>query len=191
MNIGIFSGTFDPVHVGHVILASYIAEYTDTDEVWFLVSPQSPFKSENELSGEQLRFEMTELALRKYEKLKASDFEFTMTKPSYTINTLRALKEKYPDNNFSLIIGADNWQLFEGWKEHDKILEDFALKVYPRPGSRIVIPNKLRQKVEALDSPMIGISSTFIREGIREGQNMRAFLSDEVYEYIMAKGLYK
>lgn len=191
MNIGIFSGSFNPIHIGHVILASYIAEYTETDEVWFLVSPQSPFKSEDKLSDQQLRFEMTEIALRNYTKLKASDFEFTMPKPSYTINTLQALKEKYTENNFSLIIGADNWQLFENWKDYGKILEEFTLKVYPRLGSQITIPDNLKRKVQVLDSPIIEISSTFIREGIKEGRNMRAFLPEGVYEYILAKGLYK
>lgn len=191
MNIGIFSGSFNPIHIGHVILASYIAEYTETDEVWFLVSPQSPFKSEDKLSDQQLRFEMTEIALKNYTKFKASDFEFTMPKPSYTINTLRALNRKYPEHDFSLIIGADNWKLFENWKEYDKILEEFKLKVYPRLGSQITISEKLKQKVQVLDSPIIEISSTFIREGIKESKNMKAFLPEGVYEYIIAKGLYK
>jgi len=191
MNIGIFSGSFNPIHTGHVILASYIVEYTDIDEIWFLVSPQNPLKPVAGLIEEHLRLEMAEIALEKYPNLKASDFEFSMPRPSYTVNTLKALEEKYPENHFSLVIGADNWNIFESWREYDTILENFTLKVYPRLGSRISIPNKLKNKVEALNSPVIEISSTFIREGIAEGRNMRAFLPDRVYEYIIEKGLYK
>jgi nicotinate-nucleotide adenylyltransferase len=191
MNVGIFSGSFNPVHTGHVIIAGYIVEYTDIDEIWFLVSPQNPKKPADELSYEQLRLEMAKIALKEYTKLKVSDFEFSMPKPSYTVNTLKALREKYPENSFSLVIGADNWGIFENWKEYDKILEEFALKVYPRLGSYIAIPGKLKNKVEALNSPIIEISSTFIREGIAGGRNMRAFLPDGVYEYIIEKGLYK
>ncbi|MFV0536336.1 MAG: nicotinate (nicotinamide) nucleotide adenylyltransferase [Dysgonomonas sp.] len=191
MNIGIFSGSFNPIHVGHVILANYIVEFTEIDEIWFLVSPQNPLKSAEELSDQQLRLEMTKLALRKYAKLRVSDFEFDMPKPSYTIDTLRALRDKYPENTFSLIIGADNWNVFESWREYDKIWGEFKLKVYPRLGSRITIPNKLKHKVEALDSPIVEMSSTFIRESIAEGKNISAFLPEGVYEYIVEKGLYK
>lgn len=191
MNIGIFSGSFNPIHVGHVILANYIVEFTEIDEIWFLVSPQNPLKSAEELSDQGSRLEMTKLALQKYAKFKVSDFEFSMPKPSYTIDTLRALREKYPEDTFSLIIGADNWNVFESWREYDKIWEEFALKVYPRLGSRITIPNKLKHKVEALDSPIVEMSSTFIRESIAEGKNVSAFLPEGVYEYIVEKGLYK
>ncbi len=191
MNIGIFSGSFNPIHVGHVILANYIVEFTEIDEIWFLVSPQNPLKSAEELSDQGSRLEMTKLALQKYAKFKVSDFEFSMPKPSYTIDTLRALREKYPEDTFSLIIGADNWNVFESWREYDKIWEEFALKVYPRLGSRITIPNKLKHKVEALDSPIVEMSSTFIRESIAEGKNISAFLPEGVYEYIVEKGLYK
>lgn len=190
MNIGIFSGSFNPVHIGHLILANYIVEFTEIEEVWFVVSPLSPLKSEKELSDERIRLEMVELALKKYTKLKASDFELSMPKPSYTIDTLNALQEKYPEHTFSLIIGADNWSYFENWKEHEKILENHRLKVYPRLGFRISIPNKLKTKVEALDSPIIEISSTFIRENIKEGKDIRAFLPDNVYDYITENKLY-
>ncbi|GAB6119190.1 nicotinate (nicotinamide) nucleotide adenylyltransferase [Dysgonomonas termitidis] len=191
MNIGIFSGSFNPIHIGHLILANYIVEFTEIEEVWFLVSPQNPLKSENELSDEHIRLEMTELALAKYTKLKASDFEFSMPTPSYTVNTLDALRNEYPGYNFTLIIGADNWNVFESWREYDKILENYKIRVYPRLGHRITIPTKLRDKVEALDSPIIEISSTFIRDSIAEGKDVRAFLPDDIYDYILNKGLYK
>lgn len=191
MNIGIFSGSFNPIHIGHLILANYIVEFTEIEEVWFLVSPQNPLKSEDELSDEHIRLEMAELALAKYAKLKASDFEFSMPIPSYTVNTLDALRNEYPGHNFTLIIGADNWNVFESWREYDKILENYKIRVYPRLGHRITIPTKLRDKVEALDSPIIEISSTFIRDSIAEGKDVRAFLPDDIYDYIMNKGLYK
>lgn len=191
MNIGIFSGSFNPIHSGHLMLASYIVEYTEIDEMWFLVSPQNPLKQDIELLDEHIRLEMVRIALNKYTKLKASDFEFSLSRPSYTFHTLEALKKEYPAHEFTLIIGADNWSNFENWWEHDKIVEDFKLKVYPRLGSRISIPKKLKEAVEALESPVIEISSTFIREGIKDSKDMRAFLPDGVYQYITEKGLYK
>ncbi len=191
MKIGIFSGSFNPIHVGHLILANYIVEYTDIEEVWLLVSPLNPLKSVDELSDKYVRLEMTELALEGYPKIKVSDFEFDLPKPSYTINTLDALKVKYPEHDFTLVIGADNWAIFESWHETDKILENYKLKIYPRLGFRIKIPDRLKQKVETLDSPIIEVSSTFIREGIEAGKNMRPFLTENVYDYIIEKGLYK
>lgn len=191
MNIGIFSGSFNPIHIGHLILANYITEFTEIDEVWFLVTPRSPLKSKNELLDEELRLEMVELALRGYDNLKASDFEFSMARPSYTINTLDALKKKYPEHDFTLIVGADNWAIIENWYEYERILSDYKLKVYPRLGSCLTIPTKLKHRVEALDSPIIEISSTFIREGVAEGKNIQSFLPEGIYEYIVEKGLYK
>ncbi|MDR0825119.1 MAG: nicotinate-nucleotide adenylyltransferase [Prevotella sp.] len=191
MNIGIFSGSFNPIHIGHLILANYIVEFTEIEEVWFLVSPRNPLKSENELLDENIRFEMTKLALEKYSKLKADDFEFSLPKPSYTINTLDTLRHSYPEHQFTLIIGADNWNLFGNWKDYDKIMEKYRLKVYPRSGSHILIPDRLKHRVEALDSPVIDISSTFIRKSISAKKDIRAFLPDNVYEYIIKEGLYK
>jgi len=191
MNIGIFSGSFNPIHMGHLILANYIVEYTDIEEVWFLVSPRNPLKLKNELLDENTRLKMVELALKDYPKLKASDYEFYLPEPSYTVNTLDALKKDYPDYVFTLIIGADNWSTFENWKEHDVILEKYPIMVYPRLGYRISISNKLKNRVEAVDTPIIEISSTFIREGLRVGKNVKAFLPDGVYEYIISNNLYK
>lgn len=191
MNIGIFSGSFDPIHIGHIILANYIVEFTEIDKIWFLVSPQSPFKADKELTDENQRLEMVQQALADYEHFEASNIEFSLPKPSYTVNTLEAVQEKYPEHQFTLIIGADNWASFEDWKNPERILDRFKLMVYPRLGSRITIPTKMRNKVEALESPIIEISSTFIREGIAEGRDMKAFLPLSVYNIINEKQLYK
>lgn len=190
MNVGVFSGSFNPVHIGHLILANYVVEFTNIDEVWFLVSPQNPFKEEHDLLDESVRYEMVKLALQDFSRFRASDFELSLPKPSYTINTLDALKVAYPDDDFTLIIGSDNWFDFEKWKKYDKILENYTLKIYPRLDYRISIPLRLKNRVEALDAPVIEISSTFIRESIADGKNMRAFIPESVYKYIIEKGLY-
>lgn len=191
MNIGVFSGSFDPVHIGHLVLANYITEFTEIDEVWFLVSPQNPLKKDRALSDEMQRLKMVELALSEYPNLRASDFEFSLPRPSYTVNTLDMLSKKHPEHNFSLVIGADNWSVFDNWKNYEEIISRFNIKVYPRLGCRISIPPTLRESVEALESPIIEISSTFIRESISSGKDMRAFLPCEVYEFVEQHGLYK
>lgn len=191
MKVGIFSGSFNPIHIGHLILANYIAEFTEIDEVWLLVSPQNPFKVNDNLPDENIRLEMVKLAVEDYPKIKASSFEFSLPRPSYTVNTLAALKKEYPENEFVLIVGADNWCVFENWKNSDEIVEKYKLKVYPRQGYRIAIPSKMKKNVEAVDSPIIEISSTFIRENIRAGKNMRSFLPDKIYDYIIEKKLYQ
>jgi nicotinate-nucleotide adenylyltransferase len=191
MNIGIFSGSFNPIHIGHLILANYIVEFTEIDEVWFLVSPQNPLKVESELLDENERLEMVKLAIGGYSKLKASDFEFSLPRPSYTVHTLGKLREAYPDNEFTLLIGADNWANFERWRNYDEIIENYAIKVYPRLGYRISIQPRQRKMVEALDAPVIEISSTFIRESLAEEKDIRAFLPVEAYKYIVENNLYK
>lgn len=191
MKIGIYSGSFNPIHMGHLALANYIVEFTELDELWFLVSPQSPFKEDKDLVSEAQRFEMVKLAIEDYPNLRASDFELSLPKPSYTITTLTSLKKMYPDYDFSLIIGADNWSVFEKWKDYLNIVEDFAIKIYPRLGENISIPLRFRDKVEVMDSPIIEISSTFIRESIAEDKHIRAFLPDKVYDYILENNLYK
>lgn len=191
MKVGIFSGSFNPIHIGHLVLANYITEFSDIEEVWFLVTPQNPLKDNSTLADELLRLEMAQLAVRDYPKLKVSDFEFSLPKPSYTINTLDLLKETYPDNDFCLIIGADNWEFFDRWKDYEAILEAYKIYVYPRFGYRVSVQNKLKKTVEVLDSPIVEISSTFIRESIKEGKSIRAFLPDVVYQYITKKSLYQ
>ncbi len=190
MKIGIFSGSFNPIHIGHMVLANFITEYTDIDEVWFLVTPHNPLKEDRILLDENFRLEMTKQALTKYPKLKASDFEFSLPKPSYTVHTLEALTKTYPEHTFTLIIGADNWESFDRWRDFEGILEQYRIYVYPRLGYRISISKKLKETVEALNSPIIEISSTFIRDGLMKGKDMRAFLPESVYKYITENELY-
>lgn len=190
MNIAIFSGSFNPLHIGHLILGNYVTEFTDIHEVWYLITPQSPFKQDVALPDENIRLEMAKLALQNYPKLKATDFEFDLPRPSYTINTLEAIAEKYPEHNFSLLIGADNWTAFDKWKDYEKIIQQFKLYIYPRLGYNISIPTKYRSKVEALDSPIIEISSTLVRESISDNKNVKSFLPDGVYQYIVENKLY-
>lgn len=191
MNIAIFSGSFNPIHTGHLILANYVSQFTSVDEIWFLTSPCNPFKEDDFLLDENIRYEMVQLALQDYPRFRASNFEFTLPKPSYTIHTLVALKAAYPGHTFSLVIGSDNWTEFEKWRNYDKILENFNIKIYPRLGYRIFIPTRYKNRVEALDAPIVEISSTFIRDSISEGKDMKAFLPETVYRFIADKGLYK
>lgn len=191
MNIAIFSGSFNPIHTGHLILANYVSQFTSVDEIWFLTSPCNPFKEDDFLLDENIRYEMVQLALQDYPRFRASNFEFTLPKPSYTIHTLVALKAAYPGHTFSLVIGSDNWTEFEKWRNYDKILENFNIKIYPRLGYRIFIPTRYKTRVEALDAPIVEISSTFIRDSISEGKDMKAFLPETVYRFIADKGLYK
>lgn len=191
MKIGIFSGSFNPIHIGHIILANHVVENTDIEEVWFLVTPRNPLKEESLLLCESERLRMVELAVAPYEKMKASDFEFSLPRPSYTIDTLKALEENFSDDEFVMIIGSDNWCGISSWKDYEEILKQFKVLVYPRLDYQIAIPKKLRSTVEALDSPVVEISSSLIREELREEKNVRPFLPVEVYEYIKEKNLYR
>lgn len=191
MNIGIYSGSFNPIHMGHLMLANYIVEFSDIDELWFLVTPHNPLKEDEVLLDEMDRLEMVKLALEDYPKLVASDFEFDLPRPSYTVNTLEKLSEKYPKHTFSLVIGADNWTVFTKWKDADSILANHHVYIYPRLSSRITIPKELKKSITVLDTPILEISSTFIRESVEEGKNVDAFLPEKVGQYIRTKNLYK
>ena len=191
MKIGVLGGSFNPIHIGHAILANYITQCTDIEQLWLMVSPQNPLKSELPQSYDVHRLAMTELVASKCDNVITSGFEFTLPKPSYTVDTLKALREKFPQHEFVLVIGADNWQNFEKWKDWQEILDKHNILVYPRMGSEIVIPDDLCNKVEKLDSPIIEISSTYIREQLKKGKNMNFFLPKDVYRYILEKNLYR
>ncbi|MDR2286049.1 MAG: nicotinate-nucleotide adenylyltransferase, partial [Prevotellaceae bacterium] len=176
-NAVIFSGSFNPIHAGHLIIANYIVEFTDADEFLFVVSPHNPFKPKNELADFRHRLNMVKIAFEGLDlPVSVSDIENTMPQPSYTINTVNALSEKYPDKNFSLLIGADNLVHFHLWKDAAKIIEHHRLLVYPRTG--FDNNNELYAKNNAvkLDAPIMEISSTFIRDNISKGRNLKALL---------------
>ena len=181
MNIGIFSGSFNPVHIGHLALANYLCEYEGLDQVWFMVSPRNPLKEADELMDDSLRLQLVQLAVEGYPKFRASDFEFRLPRPSYTVHTLDELRRVYLQHVFHLIIGSDNWLLFPRWRESERILATTPLIVYPRPGYP-VDPQTLPPTVRMTSAPVFEISSTFIRQAIAEGRDIRYFLHPRVYE---------
>lgn len=189
--IAIFSGSFNPIHAGHLMLASYMCEFTTVDEVWLVVSPHNPLKETGELLDDNLRLEMVNAAVAPYRNLKVSDVEFHLPRPSYTIDTLDYLTAQHPGTRFSLIIGGDNWNQLPLWKEHERLIKSYPMLIYPRPGEEVVIPEVLRESVQLVDAPMLEISSTFIRKSIREGKEMRAFLPEGAYELIEKNGWYQ
>lgn len=189
-HIGIFSGSFNPIHIGHIILGSYLCEFTDLDEVWFVVSPQNPLKEAGSLIEDALRIEMVRLALEEYDRMFVSDVEFKLPRPSYTIDTLRYLSDNYPDKSFSLIIGGDNWRQFHRWKEYQTLINNYSIMVYPRMGDIVLIPRELEASVRCVSAPIVEISSTFVRENIGRGRNMRSFVPPLVYDFIVKNRLY-
>ncbi|MGI6073465.1 MAG: nicotinate (nicotinamide) nucleotide adenylyltransferase [Fermentimonas sp.] len=188
--IGILSGSFNPIHIGHVMLASYISEFSDLDEIWLVVTPNNPLKSSMTMVDENLRLDMVKNSLKEYDNIRVSDIEFDMPRPSYTINTLERLSSQYLDCYFTLIIGADNWTNFYRWKDYRKILNSHDLLIYPRLGSDVIIPDNLSNKVKLIHAPIIEISSTFIRKSVAEGKDIRAFVPDYVYDTIKKNNLY-
>ena len=187
--IGIFSGSFNPIHVGHVILGNYMREFTCLDEVWFVVTPHNPLKTTNELFDDDVRLHMVRLALSDFEHLQASDVEFQLPRPSYTIDTLTFLKNSHPDTDFTLIIGGDNWTNFHLWKSYEQLRREFPILIYPRLGEEITIPKEFQKNVQVVSAPIMGISSTFIRNSIKVGKNVRAFVPEEVWKFIEEKGV--
>ena len=190
MKIGILGGSFNPVHIGHIMIASYLRQFEGFDEVWLMLSPLNPLKATSaELIPDVSRLKMLEVALKDAEGIKVSDIELSMPRPSYTINTLRYLSKRYPRHTFRLIIGADNWKIFSQWKDSEQIIDDYGVTVYPRPGytlSPIYDPN-----VDVITAaPTAEISSTWLRKALARGKDMRFFLPPGVAEYISENGLY-
>ena len=188
-HIGLFFGSFNPIHIGHLIIANTMVELSDLDKVWFVVSPQNPFKPAKGLLHEFDRYDMVGAAIADNHKLEASDVEFRLPRPSYTIHTLRHLAEKFPDKKFSPIIGEDNLGDFNKWKEPEAILDQFGLYVYPRPNSTATALHN-HPNVKIVKAPMMDISATFIRQCIRDRKSIRYMVPDAVEEIIQRKGFY-
>ncbi len=189
-NIALFFGSFDPVHVGHLIIAEYLLAYTDAEEIWFVVSPQNPFKVNQQQTHQDLRKKMTELAIIDYYGFKVCDIEFGMESPNYTHKTLSRLREIYPGKDFSLVIGSDNLVEFEHWKNYRQILEATNVYVYPRPGFDTDMFTDYAN-VKKTKAPLIEISSSYIRDQFTRGHSPRAMLPERVYNFIESNKLYK
>lgn len=189
--IGILGGSFNPVHAGHMMLASYLQQFAGLDAVWLTLSPLNPLKSHpDELIPDMQRLEMLKIATRDAgEGIGVCDIELSMPRPSYTIDTLRLLARRYRRKQFKLIIGSDNWRIFEQWKDYEAILEEFGVIVYPRPG--YPVPNRYEDGMEVVDAPQNTLSSTFVRRAIARGKDMNFFLPPGVFTYIKENGIYK
>jgi nicotinate-nucleotide adenylyltransferase len=190
MKVGLFFGSFNPVHNGHMIIANYMLEYSDIEQIWFVLSPQNPFKKKKNLLEDYHRLAMLEEAVGDLYNYRVSDIELKMPKPSYTIDTLTYLKERHPNNEFVLLMGADNLKHFHKWKNADQILENYALKVYARPGEdKSDLP--VNPKIRFYDAPQMEISSSFIRRGIKEKKDLRFFMPAAAYQYMREMHFYE
>lgn len=192
MKIGLYFGTFNPIHVGHLIIANHMAEHADLDQVWMVVTPHNPLKKKNTLLDDYHRLQMVHLATEDFPKIKPSDIEFKLSQPNYTVNTLVHLQEKYPQNEFSLIMGEDNLKSLHKWKNFDTILAHHDIYVYPRislePENTTF---KNHSKIHVIDAPVVEISSTFIRDNIKKGKNVQPLLPAKVWEFIDHNNFYK
>ena len=192
MKIGIFGGSFNPIHSGHAIIAHHIITSGAVDRLWLMVSPVNPLKADHERQvADTDRLRMAEMVTRPLENVETSAFEFTMPKPSYTIDTLNALQAKFPDDELYLVIGADNWAVFDRWRNSEEILAKYHVLIYPRLGHDVVIPEALRDRVALVNAPIIELSSTAVRERLANGLSVRYYVPDEVLGYIERKGLYR
>jgi nicotinate-nucleotide adenylyltransferase len=183
MKIGVFPGSFNPVHIGHLAVANYIVEYEEYDEIWFLITPKNPLKKKNDFLNQELRLELIEKSIQGYDKFKICTIEWNMPQPTYTINTLQKLRMTYPQNNFELIIGADNWGTIHRWKDYQIILKNFRVLIYPRRGSERIYFN--HPNVSLIEkAPLIEISSSVIRYALKKGRDMRFYMPTGTFERV-------
>lgn len=189
MKVGLFFGSFNPIHIGHLAIANYMVEFSDLDEIWLIISPQNPLKKKKTLLNEFDRYKMVELAVGDDIRIKPSNIEFSMPKPSFTIDTLTYLSEKNPNHQFILIAGTDNFQSFHKWKNYEEILKNYNLYIYPRPGYNLG-KYENHKSISLINAPQMEISSSFIRNAIKEKRDIRYFVPDKVYDYILKMNLY-
>ncbi|WP_136482115.1 nicotinate (nicotinamide) nucleotide adenylyltransferase [Cognatitamlana onchidii] len=192
MKIGLYFGSFNPIHVGHLIIANHIAEFSDLDQVWFVVTPHNPFKKKSTLLDNHQRLEMVYRATKDYPHLEPSSIEFNLPEPNYTVNTLAYLEEKYPSHEFSLIMGEDNLKSFHKWKNYEVILDRHHIYVYPRISKEEVKTDfHDHKRIHFIDAPVMQISSTFIRKAIAAGKNVKPMFPEPVWEYLDHMNFYK
>jgi len=190
LKVGLFFGSYNPIHIGHLIIANYMANYTALDKVWLVVSPHNPLKEKKDLIQVYDRLEMAKLAIEDTENIDVSDVELKLPQPSYTIDTLTLLRELYPEHEFVLIMGSDNLKSLKKWKNYELILRDYHIYVYPRPGY-IAEEFQNHSSITITDTPLMELSSTFIRKAIAKEKSVKFFLPDKVIEFIESKSLYK
>jgi nicotinate-nucleotide adenylyltransferase len=193
--VGLFFGTFNPIHVGHLIIANHMAEFSELDEVWLVVTPHNPHKKKNTLLDDIHRLAMVRIATEDYPKLKASNIEFDLPQPNYTVNTLAVLEEKYPHKDFCLIMGEDNLKNLHKWKNYEVILERYPIFIYPRISKSVENTSntilKQKKSVIMINAPIVELSSTFIRKNIAQNKNIKPMLSENVWQYIDEMNFYK
>ena len=191
MKIGVFPGSFNPVHIGHLAIANYIAEYEEYDQIWFLVTPQNPLKKKNDLIDQELRLDLLKKSIEDYNKFRICTIEWDMPQPTYTINTLQKLRMTYPQDRFDLIIGVDNWVTFHRWKDYQTILKNFNVLVYPRSNSNADQIQINHPKAKLLkNAPKIEISGSKIRKAIEEKKDIRFYMPHGVYEIVKNSGFF-
>lgn len=192
MKIGLYFGTFNPIHIGHLIIANHMAEHSDLDQIWMVVTPHNPHKQKSSLLDDHHRLEMVHLATSDFPKIKPSDVEFKLPQPNYTVNTLAHLQEKYPHYEFALIMGEDNLNSLHKWKNYEVILGNHHIYVYPRFNSGEIDTQFINHaKIHRVGAPVIELSSTFIRENIKNNKNVIPMLSEKVWQYVEHNNFYK
>lgn len=202
MKIGLYFGTFNPIHIGHLIIANHMAEHSDLDQIWMVVTPHNPHKKKSTLLDDHHRLQMVHLATEGYPKIKPSDIEFKLAQPNYTVNTLVHLEERFPNHEFSLIMGEDNLKSLHKWKNYEVLLQNYDIYVYPRLEAKVrtgqvISPDEENlelqnhPRIHIIQAPIVEVSSTFIRNNIKEGKNIQPLLPAKVWEYVDHNLFYK
>ena len=192
MKIGLYFGTYNPIHIGHLIIANHMAEFADLDQIWMVVTPHNPLKKKATLLDDHHRLQMVYVATEDFPKIKPSDIEFKLSQPNYTVNTLAHLHDKYPNYEFTLIMGEDNLKTLHKWKNYEVLLDNHDIYVYPRISEEPEnVALKSHPRIHIIDAPVVEISSTFIRNNIKNGKNIQPLLPSKVWEYIDHNNFYK